>query len=246
MKPFFRFTSLACILTLASCSSAYLPNVPNTPMLSQKGEFSAAAHVSFKGNVNINGAYAVANHIGLIAGGSAMNYHSESKDLKHRNIEIGGGYFTTFGSNKARILEVYAGVGKGSSDMLFRDFDKDVLVSSELQEVDYRKTFIQLNFSSDKNNHLKLFGANIPISYGTALRLTNAKMDRMFLNSVVQPKESNIFFEPVFFTRMALSKNFQLQYTTSTTIGLQSRKYLNAGNSIFTIGAVLNLGNKPH
>jgi len=69
-------------------------------------------------------------------------------------------------------------------------------------------------------------------------------MDRFFLNGVVQPKEDNIFFEPVFFTRMALSKTFQLQYTTSSNIGLKNRKYMSAGNSIFTIGVVVNVGGK--
>ncbi|MBC7417362.1 MAG: hypothetical protein H7325_04315 [Pedobacter sp.] len=69
-------------------------------------------------------------------------------------------------------------------------------------------------------------------------------MDRFFINGSVQPKEDNVFFEPIFFTRMALNNFLQLQYTTSSNIGLKSRDYLTAGNSIFTIGLIFNVGGK--
>lgn len=244
MIKYLRFTLPVLALFAVSCSSVYMPNVPNTPMLSKQGEFSGGAHISLKGNASVNGAYAVSDHIGVLFSGSRMNSERKSKDFGHKLIEIGGGYFDTFGPDDNRIIEVYAGVGKGWSDITFRDYKNDILVSSELQEVDYRKTFLQVNYSSKKRNNLHLFGTDFPINYGTALRISHVKMDRFFLNGVVQPKEDNIFFEPVFFTRMALSKTFQLQYTTSSNIGLKSRKYMSAGNSIFTIGVVVNVGGK--
>nr|WP_315420492.1 hypothetical protein [uncultured Pedobacter sp.] len=244
MIKYLRFTLPVLVLFAASCSSVYMPNVPNTPMLSKQGEFSGGAHLSLKGNASVNGAYAVSDHIGLLFSGSRMNSERKTKDFGHKLIEIGGGYFDTFGPDNNRIIEVYAGVGKGWSDITLRDFKNDILISSELQEVDYRKTFLQVNYSSKKKNNLRLFGTDFPINYGTALRISHIKMDRFFLNGVVQPKEDNIFFEPVFFTRMALSKTFQLQYTTSSNIGLKNRKYMSAGNSIFTIGVVVNIGGK--
>ncbi|SDF71771.1 hypothetical protein SAMN05421827_101303 [Pedobacter terrae] len=244
MIKYLRFTLPLLALFAVGCSSVYMPNVPNTPMLSKQGEFSGGAHISLKGNASVNGAYAVSDHIGVLFSGSRMNSERRSKDFGHKLIEIGGGYFDTFGPDNNRIIEVYAGVGKGCSDITYRDYKNDILISSELQEVDYRKTFLQVNYSSKKKNNLRLFGTDFPINYGTALRISHVKMDRFFLNGVVQPKEDNIFFEPVFFTRMALSKTFQLQYTTSSNIGLKSRKYMSAGNSIFTIGVVVNVGGK--
>jgi len=244
MIKYLRFTLPVLVLFAASCSSVYMPNVPNTPMLSKQGEFSGGAHISLKGNASVNGAYAVSDHIGLLFSGSRMNSERKTKDFGHKLIEIGGGYFDTFGPDDNRIIEIYAGVGKGWSDITFRDYKNDILISSELQEVDYRKTFLQVNYSSKKKNNLRLFGTDFPINYGTALRISHIKMDRFFLNGAVQPKEDNIFFEPVFFTRMALSKTFQLQYTTSSNIGLKNRKYMSAGNSIFTIGVVVNVGGK--
>jgi hypothetical protein len=100
-----------------------------------------------------------------------------------------------------------------------------------------------VNYSSKKKNDFRLFGNNYPINYGTALRISRIDMDRFIRNSVVQRNESNVFLEPVFFTRMRLSKAFQLQYTSSFNLGLKDRKYLTAGNSIFTIGAIVNIGN---
>jgi hypothetical protein len=244
MIKYLRFAVPVFALFTASCSSVYMPNVPNTPMLSKQGEFSGGGHISLKGYTSINGAYAVSDHIGVLFSGSTMSNDRKRKDFGHKLVEIGGGYFDTFGPDNNRIIEIYAGVGKGWSDITFRDYKDDVLLGSEFQEVDYRKSFLQVNYSSKKKNNLRLFGTDFPINYGTALRISHVKMGRFFLNGVVQPKEDNIFFEPVFFTRMALSKVIQLQYTTSSNIGLKNRKYMSAGNSIFTIGVVVNVGGK--
>ncbi len=231
-------------LFVSSCSSVYMPNVPNTPMLSQAGEFSGGGHISLKGNVSANGAYAVSDHIGVLFSGSAMSSERHKKDFNHKLIEIGGGYFDTFGENNDRIIEIYGGVGKGWSDITYRNFNDDVLISSEYQDVNYRKSFIQVNYSAKKKGDLHLFGKDFPLSYGTAIRLSHVKMAQFFINNVVQHKEDNIFIEPIFFTRMGLSKVVQLQYTTSSNFGLKSRDYLTAGNSIFTIGVIFNVGGK--
>ena len=244
MNKYFLSIFVVTSIFLSSCSSVYMPNVPNTPMLTKQGEFSGGGHVSLKGNTSINGAYAVSDHVGLLFSGSVMNNKRRTKDFTHKIIEIGGGYFNTFGPDNNRIIEVYAGVGKGWSDITFRDYKNDVLITSQFQEVDYRKAFLQVNYSSKRKNNLKLFGTDFPINYGTALRISQVNMDRFFLNNVVQPKEDNIFLEPIFFTRMQLSKVIQLQYTTSSNFGLKNRDYLTAGNTIFTVGVVLNVGGK--
>lgn len=244
MKKYLPIILPFLVLFVSSCSSVYMPNVPNTPMLSKQGEFSGGGHISLKGNTSVNGAYAVSDHVGLLFSGSVMDNKRRAKDFNHKLIEIGGGYFNSFGPDNNRIFEIYAGVGKGWSNITFRDFKNDVLVNSQFQEVDYRKSFLQVNYSSKKKDNLKLFGANFPINYGTALRISQISMDRFFINKVVQPKEDNIFFEPIFFTRMQLNQFIQLQYTTSSNIGLKKREYISAGNSIFTIGVVINVGGK--
>lgn len=237
-----KFLFLISFCFFCSCSSVYVPNVPNTPMLSSRGEFSGGAHVSLRGNGNFNGAYAVSNHIGLLLGGSYMNSERKRKDFDHKLIETGAGYFTTFGKNKDRILEIYAGFGSGSSNRTYRTYENDNLVRTELQETEFSKTFLQVNYSSKKNKNLHLFGNNYTLNYGTALRISHLTMDHFFINGAVTPKEDNVYLEPIFFTRMRLSDAVQLQYTTSSNIGLKNRTYMTAGNSIFTLGAVINVG----
>jgi hypothetical protein len=83
------------------------------------------------------------------------------------------------------------------------------------------------------------------LNYGTAWRLSFVETDNFYHNGVMQPNEDNVFLEPVFFTRMVLSEQIQLQYTSGSNIGLKSRKFLNAGHSVFTVGAVINVGRKP-
>ena len=215
-------------------------------MLTTKGEIAAGAHMSLKGNFNFNSTYAVSNHVAVLANGAFMNNEKTSKDIKHKMIEIGGGYFDTFGPDNNRILEIYAGIGSGSNNRVFREFDgNDVLTSTTIQQAKYDKKFVQVNYSSKKVNKLHLFGVNFALNYGTALRMSFVKTNDFTINNIIQPNENNIFLEPVFYTRMILSDEVQLQYTSGSNFGLKSRKFLNAGNSVFSVGAVVNLGRAP-
>lgn len=223
-----------------------MPSVPNTPMLTTQGEIAAGAHVSLKGNFNFNSAYALTNHFAVLANGATMDNESRKKDVKNKGIEVGGGFFNTFGPDKNRIIEVYGGFGTGKSERLFRELDDNRnVISTDFQSAKYAKQFIQVNYSSKRKSNLKLFGANFGLNYGTALRMSFMQTKNFERNGIRQLNEDNIFLEPIFFTRMILSDQVQLQYTTGSNIGLKSRKFLNAGHSVFSVGAVVNLGRSP-
>ena len=242
----FRLLSLsAAIVLLSSCSSIYMPGVPNTPMLTTKGEFAAGAHVSLKGNLNVNSAYAFSDKLAAVVNFGSLNNEGRKKDVKHNYFEFGGGYFKTFGPDDNRILEFYAGMGTAHSLRTHRNFEDGVLVSTDVYDSDYTKMFVQANYSSKKTSKVNILGVNFGLNYGTAWRLSFVSTKNFKLNNVPQLNEDNIFIEPVFFTRMVLSEYFQLQYTSGSNIGLRSRKFLNAGHSVFTVGAVLNIGGKP-
>ncbi|SKB28205.1 hypothetical protein [Daejeonella lutea] len=221
-----------------------MPNVPNTPMLTSRGELNAAGHVTLKGNISVNSAYAASDHFALMLNGSIMNNHKPKKDFQHNLIETGAGYFTTFGPEKNRILEVYAGVGKGNSERVYKDKTSSGMITEDRQEINFNKTFFQVNYSSKRKQDLKLFGARFPLNYGTALRVSHLKMTEFMRNSVGQAKENNIFLEPVFFTRMAISNAVQIQYTSGSNFGLRNRKFLTAGNSVFSLGLVIGVGGR--
>ena len=219
-----------------------MPNVPNASMLSKKGELHASAHISLKGNVSLNTAYAVNNHLGVMLNGSTISQQKKSKDFRQNLLELGAGYFTIFGTDNNRILEIFAGIGNGSTERNFGDIKDDILISTDNQNFNFNKTFLQVSYTSKKQKGLKLFGKNYPLNYGTVLRISHITMEKFSRNGILQPKENNIFFEPVFFTRLKLNQIFQLQYTSGSNFGLRNRDFLTAGSSVFTIGVAINVG----
>ncbi|WP_026898053.1 hypothetical protein [Daejeonella oryzae] len=235
---------LLSIAFLSSCSSVYLPNVPDSPMLTEQGEFHAAGHISLKGNISVNSAYALSDNIGVIMSASTMDNNRVNKEFNHQMLEAGIGYFTTFGSQKDRIFEVYSGYGKGNSDRMIKDRTDEGVLFYDRQETKFKKYFVQVNYSSKDKKNLKLFGKAYPLNYGTVLRASYINMTEFIRSGVLQPTEDNIFLEPVFFTRMVINPNIQLQYTSGSNIGLKNRKYLTAGSSVFSFGVIVNLGGK--
>jgi hypothetical protein len=223
------------LLLLSACSSLYMPNVPNTPMLSSAGELNASGHISLRGNVSLNSAYAVTDNFGVILNGAFINRDQRKKDFSQTMLEIGGGYFTTFGPDNNRIFEIYGGLGRGKSERIYN-------LEPKRQEMNFSKGFIQVNYSSKKQNDLRLFGKKFPLNYGTAIRGSYLNMKKFKIDNVTKPFEDNIFIEPVFFTRMQISDAFQLQYTTGSNFGLKNREFLTAANSVFSLGFVLNVG----
>jgi hypothetical protein len=246
MKSFLHLTkclALIVLLSTSGCVSTYMPNVPNVPMFTEKGELSAAGHITPKGNITFNTAYAVTDKFGVMVNGSMLNQERKKRDFRHNLIEAGGGYFTTFGPNQQRVLEVYAGIGGGSSDRTEKE-EREGVMTYTRREAGFSKYFTQVNFSSKKKRSLRLLGNEFPLNYGTALRMSYVNMSKHLLNSVEQEKEDNIFLEPIFFTRMALSPTVQLQYTSGTNFGLRNRKALTAGYSVFSLGFVINVGGR--
>lgn len=237
--PFILSVSM---LLIQSCSSLYMPNVPNTPMLSKKDEVHASASLSLKGNFSFNTAYAFSDHWAALLNASVTDQNRTKKEFSHNLLETGAGYFTTFGNNKDRILEIYAGLGMGNSERNYLTNKSNGMVIYEAQEIRFGKTFLQVNYSSKKKKDLNLFGSSFPLNYGTALRISHVSSNQFLINKSEQLNEDNIFFEPVFFTRMALNNMLQLQYIGGSNFGLKNRKFLTAGNSIMSIGLVMNLG----
>lgn len=211
-------------------------------MLTKAGEFHGGGHISLKGNLSANTAYALTDHMAVMANASVMDNSSNKKDFKQTLVEGAVGYFDTFGSDKSRVFEIYAGFGKGNTDRNYRDLTYEGPVLREAQEVSFNKTFVQVNYSAKRKKDLKLFGKKYPLNYGTALRISHVGMQTFTKNNILQPLEENVFLEPIFFTRMYISKTAQLQYTSGSTFGLMNRDYLTAGNSVFTIGVVFNIG----
>lgn len=219
-----------------------MPNVPNSPMLSAKNEIHASGHLSLKGNFSFNTAYAVSDHIGVLFNGAFINQTKRKKDFNQDLVEAGAGYYTTFGKDNNRILEIYGGLGSGTTQRIYRTLEDDGSLTLDNQNVRYNKTFLQVNYSTKEKNSLTLFSKKFPLNYGTIFRISHVSMSKFEKNNLAQPLEDNIFIEPVFFTRLKLNQNFQLQYTTGSNFGLKNRDFMTAGSSVFTLGLIVNLG----
>lgn len=233
-------------LLLVGCgTSTYMPAVPNVPMFTQKGELSAGGHVTLKGNITFNTAYAVSDHFAVMLNGSMLSSERRKRDLRHNQLEAGGGYFTTFGPQQNRVLEIYGGFGGGSSDRTDKEEDEETgeMVYTR-HDARYNKYFVQVNFSSKRRKSLRLFSREFPLNYGTALRASYVNMHDYSRNNIPGQEEDNIFLEPIFYTRLTLNPSVQLQYTSGTNIGLKNRDELTAAYSVFSLGFVINVGGK--
>ncbi|MBL1407405.1 hypothetical protein [Sphingobacterium faecale] len=228
---------------LGSCSSIYMPNVPATPMFRQQGEGYLAGHINLKGNASGTAAVSLTDHVALLANASTVNHGRESNTHFRQWLAEGAvGYFTEIGKSKRQILEIYGGYGLGNSRELdqrasIRDYE---VVGS--RKMDFDKIFLQVNYSSTTKGRLNLFGGKRVLNYGTTIRVSRGAMTDFWLDDVQAAREENLFIEPVFFTRMELLRGLQLQYTTGFNIGVVNNSYLNAGNSIFTLGVAYNFG----
>jgi len=245
MKRPLAFISFFSILFFMSgCVSTYMPNVPNVPMFTQQGELSAGGHITPKGNITFNTAYAVSDHFAVLVNGSMLNSERRKQDFRHNLLEAAGGYYTSFGANNNRVLEVYGGFGGGSSDRTEKNEDEKGNMTYERREANFSKYFVQVNFSSKRKKSLHLLGKEFPLNYGTALRASYIAMGKHLLNGLPQEEESNIFLEPIFYTRLTLNPSVQLQYTSGTNFGLKNGDALTAGYSVFSLGFVINVGGR--
>lgn len=237
----FYFLLLGFILT--SCSSIYMPNVPATPMFTKAGEVYVAGHLNTKGNLSGNVGFTLSDHVAIIGNASTVNTGSNNNDYFRQWLAEGGiGYFTKIGKDNRQVLEMYAGYGVGNT----KDFKQRASIQGyelvEAQEMNFDKIFLQVNYSSTRKKKINIFGDKKELNYGTAIRLSRVAMKDFWLNEMIAPTEENYFIEPLFFTRMQLVNNLQVQYTNGFNIGLNSNEYLKAGNSVFTLGLVYTFG----
>jgi hypothetical protein len=123
---------------LFSCSPEYIPNMANSPMFSNKGEFQATIATGTS-NFDAQTAYAITDHIGVMVNGSYGNETSDTTDdfHKHTFIEAGLGYYEKIGENVR--YEIYGGYGFGKTKGYF----ETVTFDSEITDANVQRIFLQ-------------------------------------------------------------------------------------------------------
>ncbi len=114
MKKKLKIT-LIFVFTLAilnSCAPLYIPNVVNTPMLTEEEDFNASIHLGTSG-YDAQGAYAITENLAVMLNSSFINSTSDSTDSYHKHffVEAGAGYYKPIG--KYFLFDTYAGYGIG-------------------------------------------------------------------------------------------------------------------------------------
>lgn len=107
------FAICLCLIAIGCSPKFYTPNTQNAPMLQQQGQ----ANVTVAGNgnqVELQGAYAVSDHIGVqLNGGLFIPKDTDKGNGGSGNfVEVGAGYYTPLSDNIT--FEAYGLFGKGS------------------------------------------------------------------------------------------------------------------------------------
>ncbi len=164
------------VSTLSSCKLVHYPTSFNTPVLDKKGDMQATGVIGL-GNIEVQGAYALTNSMGLSVTGS---YFSEEREIEVNNetvkvseqssyLEGGLGYYGQIGEFGKYSIFAGAGVGRVPADFRNSFYDG---VQTALR----KKIFVQPSIA---------FTSNFADIVGV-LRLSSVTINR----------ETNLFAEP--------------------------------------------------
>ena len=120
MKSVIQTLLFVMSFIFAGCVTLYKPNAIHSPLLKEKGELNSSASIGLSGSglYNVQAAYAISNHTGIIIDGMYHQKHLNSTDSSVEKLNMffgsaGAGYFTTFGNKKNELFQCYSGIGYG-------------------------------------------------------------------------------------------------------------------------------------
>jgi hypothetical protein len=146
MKTTIQILSFGMLLVLTGCVTLYKPNAIHSPLLKEKGELNTSAGLGLSGCglFNLQAAYAISNHAGVMMDGmyhyrNTSNDDSSVEKLKMFFGEAGAGYFNTYGNKKNVLFQCYGGGGYGFSTDKISNTDQ----SNPEMNAKYLSIFVQ-------------------------------------------------------------------------------------------------------
>ncbi|MEP7128118.1 MAG: hypothetical protein ABI729_04590 [Chitinophagales bacterium] len=134
----YAFLCTAIATFLNSCTVTYAPNSNNVPLLQEKGElalsgglYEAAGGTQYAG-YELQGAYAVTHHLGLMT--SLLLAGSLDVSGSHSFFELGSGYYHRIGTGG--VFDAYGGIGFGSLHSYTSN-------STAINTLNYQRFFMQ-------------------------------------------------------------------------------------------------------
>jgi len=130
--------AVVLVLAVSSCSPEYIPNMVNTPMFKEKGEIQGNLAAGVSGT-DVQLAYALGDHVALMANGSFYDETSDTTNDFHRHTlyEVGAGYYDQIGGHGR--YEIFGGVGTGK----IKGYWENSPLDNPVSDARFVKFFIQ-------------------------------------------------------------------------------------------------------
>ena len=133
MNPLFKhLIFISMMVCVSSCVTLYKPNSINSPVLKRQGDLkcSGGLGVSGSGLLNLQTAYGVTNHVGVMLNGMYHSIRTNEDSIyigKHNQYfgEGGVGYFSSMGAKKNGVFQCFGGGGIGYTNDYFSQTDEN-------------------------------------------------------------------------------------------------------------------------
>ncbi len=212
------------MVLFASCSPEYIPNMVNSPMFSNAGEFQATVATGTS-NFDAQAGYAITDHIAVIANGSYADQTNDTTDEFHKHLIVEGGLGYYQKINSAARMEVFGGYGVGKIETL-----EDYGMGLDPVDVQFNRIFLQ-----------PAIGASTDFFDGSfAARFAMVQM--VPENAQTISKSWNAFIEPVITAKMGykyVKAVIQFGYSFPTN---EERIDYNHQRLILNFGLTFNIG----
>ncbi len=139
---------LASIVLLSSCAPVYVPNLRNSPLFTQAGEFQGSFQMG--NGLDLQGAVSITNNIALMGNFSYADRRSGNDLEKYHYQKYFEGAIGYYKNDEKMCYEIFAGIGKGEGAGLDR-YSTLLLTPVEIQTSGkYKRYFIQPAFGLNK------------------------------------------------------------------------------------------------
>lgn len=225
------------LLIQSSCAPVYVPNTYHSYLMDQKGDLHAAVYTGSNG-ADIQGGYAVSEHVGVVAAASFGTREDENsgdgsldEDFhKHNYGEFGLSYFRPFG--KIGRFEALGGFGFGTAETVNQyDFFGPEVVKATGR---YNKIFVQSNVGLETG----AFEAGVAFRIGQVIFNEFETSDETYGES-----EAGTFFEPGVFARVGW-KNIKIESQLGLSGLLQDEVAFDYEPGILSIGLHLQFNTR--
>lgn len=228
------------VIVVSSCNPVYYrPNTQQIPLFKEKGEGRASIASNMEDQIELQGAYAVSNNIGIVANGLYAKYNLDNGTdmVKGKLIEAGAGYFMPVKYNF--VFEVYGLAGIGHVHNRFgetitpifdRTIESDLFRLSVLPVIGYRIP----NFSVALSTRIALLNYfNYKGGY-----IYDSELQTYYLHN----NKSNILLEPALTIRGGWHA-IQLQAQLVGCVNLSNSNF-HQENTGGSLGIIFLLNNK--